>query len=286
MAWDRLPQLDDDGLVLPEARDWAETKYRLIGNYAEMFATSMRGKWDTRVYVDLFAGAGRARVRETQAIVPTSAMLALQVRHPFDRYVFCDINSDRLRALKIRADRDSPEREVRLVAGDCNASASLILAEIPRARRVLSFCVVDPYRVADLNFATVAALAERSVDFLVLIPSYMDAHRNLKSYLQPGNRTIGEFIGDPRWRERWMRIAAEPAPKDFGSFVVDRFSEGMRNLGYLYEGPGEEVLVRGKGKRRLYSLAFFSRHPLGRKFWRQARHYSEDQLALFERGSR
>ena len=57
MALDRLPHLDDDGLALPTVGAWAETKYRLVANICEMFATSMKGKV-SRVYVDLFAAAG------------------------------------------------------------------------------------------------------------------------------------------------------------------------------------------------------------------------------------
>lgn len=44
-----LPSLEDDGLYTPEVRDWAERKYRLISYYAEMFATSMKDKWASRV---------------------------------------------------------------------------------------------------------------------------------------------------------------------------------------------------------------------------------------------
>jgi len=243
----------------------------------------MKKSWDVRAYVDLFAGAGRARIKGTPRIVPTSAMLALGVRDPFDSYVLCEIDPGRLEALEQRARRDAPGRTVRCILGDCNENVARILAEIPapgRNRRVLGLCVVDPYRLAGLRFSTVEALAARFMDFLVLVPSYMDAHRNLEVYLDPSSRTLDEFLGNPAWRNAWAEASVAPGPREFGAFVVDSFGRAMKRLGYLYDGPGEEVPVRDKSLL-LYHLCFFSRNELGRKFWREARRYSLDQLDLF-----
>lgn len=292
MALDRLPHLDDDGLPLPEVGEWAETKYRLIANYAEMFATAMKKKW-FRIFIDLFAGAGRARIGGTRIIVPTSAMLALGVRDPFDRYVFCDIDSERISALMERSRRDAPGRQVCYIPGDCNADVARIVAEISgpgSGRETLAFCVADPYGLATLRFSTIRGIASRRVDFLILIPSYMDAHRNLELYLPREKRTIDDFLGDSHWRERWEATRGG-GPREFGAFVVDRFGRSMQALKYLYDGPGEEVPVRDSQNHLLYHLAFYSRSELGRKFWREARRYGMDQLNLpftteVEKGSR
>src|SRR5438105_2170269 len=58
----QLPRLKDDGLHAPEVGRWAEQKYRLVATYAGMFATGMKKKWEKRIYIDLFAGAGRSRI--------------------------------------------------------------------------------------------------------------------------------------------------------------------------------------------------------------------------------
>ena len=54
----------DDGLVCPEVGSWAEAKHRLVSLYAKLFATGMKGKWGTRTYIELYAGAGYSRIRE------------------------------------------------------------------------------------------------------------------------------------------------------------------------------------------------------------------------------
>jgi hypothetical protein len=50
--------VDNDGLPCPDVGSWAETKYRLLALYDELFWTGMKYKWDQRVYIDLYAGAG------------------------------------------------------------------------------------------------------------------------------------------------------------------------------------------------------------------------------------
>lgn len=66
--------VNDDGLYTPKIGDWAEKKYRLLWHYANLFATSMKKKWDQRVFIDLFSGSGHARIRGTNRIVQTSSL--------------------------------------------------------------------------------------------------------------------------------------------------------------------------------------------------------------------
>ena len=282
MAFEALQTLDDDGLYLPVVGAWAEEKYRLIAGYAQMFSSAMRNKWDVRVYLDLFAAAGRARIKDTDRIVATSASLAVGVRDPFDAYVFCEIDQRCIEALKQRVRRDTPAIRATFIAGDCNTRTEEILRAIPspsRGRSVLSFCVVDPCKMRDLQFSTIQALAERFVDFFVLIPSYMDAHRNLEPYNRPGNSVVADLLGNPHWRDRWSTRHTEAGPRDFGAFVVDNFGLARRNLGFQYGGPDDTVPVLDK-HLLLYHLAFFSRHERGRDFWRRAKRSGTGQLEL------
>lgn len=274
--------VEDDGLHTPEVGDWAERKYRLISYYARMFSTSMKLKWDCRAYIDLFAGAGRGRVRETTRVLPTSALLALSVPDPFDRYVFCDLDPACTDALQRRVDREYGDtRRVDYLTGDSNELVEEILGRMREERRrgsLLSFCVFDPCNIANLKFSTIERLSTLFVDFLVLIPSYMDAHRNEEAYLASENSKVEDFLGDPDWRPNW-----EASSNEFGAFVVDQFGLAMKRLGFIYNGPGEEVPVYLPKKNiKLYHLAFYSKNELGMKFWRTARKGSDDQLGLFE----
>ena len=85
-----LPTLTDDGLITEEIGYWGLEKYRLLHLYAQLFSASMKRKWECRVYIDLFAGCGRSRVKGTNRIVAGSPLVALEVDPTFDRYVFCE----------------------------------------------------------------------------------------------------------------------------------------------------------------------------------------------------
>ncbi len=277
-----LPRLEDDGLITPEVGDWGERKYRLVANYAAMFSRAMKGKWDCRVYLDLFAGCGRARLKGTTAIVPGSPLLAATLDPPFDAYVFCEQDEEKVRALEARVLRSAPSLSPVYVNADANSAVERMLTVLQRpsrGRTVLTFCFVDPYRIGDLQFETVQKLAEMYKDFLILIPSYMDANRNLDAYLRPDNQDLDRFLGDPAWREAWRK--AHSRGERFGDFIAASFGRSMSKLRFLYENVGDMVLVRSTEKNLpLYHLAFFSRSPLGAKFWQEARRYSTDQREL------
>jgi three-Cys-motif partner protein len=268
---EKLPSLEDDGLITPEVGAWAEYKYRLVWNYATMFASSMKNKWDARVYIDLFAGAGRSKIKNSRQIVPASPLLALNIPHPYDKYIFCDNEAEKRKALKSRVKRDYPD-----------ANVATILSEIPKHSsnyRVLSFCFADPYNLKNLSFLTIKKLSDKYIDFLILLPTSMDAHRNLDYYIEPSNTVIEDFTGSTDWRMSWN--TAESKGQEFGLFVADLFGRQMASLKYIYKGISDMILVRSIDKNLpLYHLAFFSRNKKGYDFWQEAKKYSDDQLKL------
>lgn len=278
----RLPELEDDGLITPEVGDWGEAKYRLVRLYAELFTKATKGKWDRRVYIDLFSGSGHARIKSTSKIVPTSPLLVLGNADKFDRYIFCELDPEKLSALEVRVKRSYPGVDAHFIPGDTNKNLGEITSRIPQHRqgfKVLSFCFVDPYGIDNLSFETVRRLSERFVDFMVLIPSGMDANRNVAKYSKEENSKISKFLGVPDWRTEWTKSEDK---HNFEWFVRDQFGKQMAALKYIYEGSEDMKAVRlGVQNVLLYHLAFFSRSDLGKKLWKQACKYTDDQLALF-----
>lgn len=276
-----------DGMVLPEVGDWAETKYSLVEIYSQLFTRSMRGKWKSLAYVDLFAAAGWGRVKDTERIVHGTAFCALRSATGFDRHVLCEADRPRFEALKARVRREYPNADVRFLHGDSNATVDRIIEELPwkgRTRSVLTFCVADPSKIADLRFATIARLASidgnvsRPIDFLVLIPSFMDAHRERAYYVKLSSPALADFLGNPEWRDEWRRAVEKRPQLEFGVFVVEAFGSSMQKLGYLWDV--KDAILIGSGQRKLYHLAFFSRHPVGQKFAQEARKYATKQLGF------
>jgi three-Cys-motif partner protein len=280
-----LFEAPSDRLITPEVGSWAEDKYRLLRTYASLFATSMKAKWDVRVYIDLFAGPGKVRIEGTTRVVNSSPLIVLEIPDPFDRYIFCEENNRLLVALEDRVKALHPSKDVHFLQGDANQLTGRILGAMPPygpRKRVLAFCFADPFKLRNLQFPAIRALAKRYMDFLILLPTGMDANRNWKRYVTPAETTVDLFLGTPEWRDEWKRAATKGTGVDV--FLMDFYWQQMKKLGYRYGGVEDSVLVRSTEKHLpLYHLGFFSRHSLGQKFWNETRKYSQDQRPLFDR---
>jgi three-Cys-motif partner protein len=239
-----LQVISGDGLFIPEVGAWAETKYRLIGLYAALFSTGMKWKWDQRVYVDLYAGAGYSRLRSSQRIILGSPLIALKVDDPFDKYIFCEADGQCIEALRYRAAKLAPERDVSYIQGDCNSQLDSIVATLPKGSRdnkVLTLCVVDPFDFG-IKFETLRKLSAFYVDFLVLLAIGMDANRNYEHYVDGNSTKIDEALGNVEWRDRWRSIGVRRS--EFRQFLASEFSTSMESLGYLHQELHQISLVQ------------------------------------------
>lgn len=256
-------------------------KYRLVSLYDELFTTGMKSKW-TRIYIDLYAGAGYSRIRGTSRILKGSPALALTVPHPFDKYIFCEENAELLGALRRRTERIFPGADVSYVLGRCDQQVDTICEQIragSRDARALSLCFVDPFDFG-IKFETIRRLSQFRVDFLVLLAIGMDANRNYERYVEGESTKIDEALGNSTWRERWEQLSAPR--REFRSFLAQEFSNSMETLGYLPQPIHNMKHVRSDEKNLpLYYLALFSRHPQAYKFWTDVLKYGEDQRQLF-----
>ncbi len=282
MAAERVPTGEDDGLPIAEVGSWAEDKYRLVSLYDKLFSTGMKRKWDARVYIDLYAGPGFARVEGSQRILWGSPLLALGVPDPFDKYILCESDSILLDALRRRVARLFPRQDVAYVQGDCNERVQEIHSLIPPyspERRVLTFCFADPFDIS-IKFSTIRRFCSPFLmDFLFLLALHMDANRNISYYTNPASTKIAEFLGLADWRDRWQTVQMQAI--SFPRFLAEQFSSQMQSLGYLPMPFEKMKLIRSDIKNLpLYHLALFSRHPRAYQYWDEVLTYSTDQRHL------
>lgn len=269
---------EDDGLLTPLVGSWAETKYNLVANYNSLFSTGMKNLWDQRIYLDLYCGAGKSRIRTNNKTVKSSALLALNVKYPFDKHIFCDIEKENLDELKSRIVQNYSWAEVKFIHGDCNEKIDEILREIPdysNGNKVLSFCFLDPFSLK-MDFETIKKLSEkRKIDFLILLAFGMDGKRNIGLYLDENHDRIDRFLGLNDWRKRWQ--IAEQKHTNLVKFLADEFTNQMIKLGYLDEAIDNFISIHSDEKNLpLYYLAFFSKHPRGYDFWKKVKNISTE----------
>jgi len=261
---------DSEGYIYPVIGEHSLEKHKIVTHYAEMFATSMKSKFDNRVFLDLVSGAGIAEVREIKEIVETSGLLVGSVKTPFDRYIFCDQNGECLKSLHYRFTQKYPDLDSRYILGDTNDNVDEILSNLPspsKSNTVLTFCLVDPFSIGNLQFSTLAALSRYRMDLIVLIPTGMDPTRNERRYIENDDDTVIDlFLGNREWRDR--RRQPEYIRMKFSRFLLQEFNLVMSNIGYIPCQPEEVVSVKYRPKNvELYLLAFYSKHRLGKNFW-------------------
>jgi three-Cys-motif partner protein len=277
--YDKLPTAQPDGYTYSETGEWSRQKHLPLWNYLRIMSTGMKDSFASRVYIDLYSGAGKAKVKGTSELLLGSPLLALAVPDAFDRYVFCEANSDLFTALSGRVAAQANGSKAMLVHGDAAKNVELILSAVPKLK-TLSFCFVDPYDLG-LPFDMIRTLAhERRMDFLVLIAAQMDGQRNERMYLRPESRKIERLLNDPDWRTKWGQVSAHTK---FATFLVERFTAAMVDIGYQSPPAGAEP-VRVETSDRgvpLYYLAFYSKHTRGYDFWKKSKKYATEQPDLF-----
>jgi three-Cys-motif partner protein len=273
-------RVEDDGLLCPEVGSWAETKYRLISLYDELFATGMKNKWHQRVYIDLYAGAGHSLVRGTDIRLKGSPILALSLPYPFNKYIFCEADNERLDALRKRTAKIAPSANVTFITESCDSAVETILATIPKGsstNRVLSLCLVDPFDFG-IKFDTIRKLSSVYIDFLVLLAVGMDANRAYEHYVEGNNVKIDEALGNIEWRERWKTYTKR---NEFRQFLASEFAMSMKSLGYQDVPLHRMLNVRNTEKNSpLYYIALFSKSKTAYTFWDQVLKYHTDQTSF------
>lgn len=279
-----IMEVQDDGLYLPKAvGPWAEKKYNLMGGYAAIFNNGIKNKFSNRVYIDLFAGAGYAPIKGKNKIVKSSALIALSLPQPFTHYIFCEMDQDRIHALKKRVKREYPTKfsSSYFLEGDSNENIEEVVQIVNSFQgSTISFAFVDPFSL-NLHFSTVEKLSRvGKVDFLILLALQMDANRNFIYYSEADNKKVDLFIGKDNWREPFKNM--EVSRNDFISYLAKVYDENMHRLGYKVKNEGLKPKVDAEQYNlALYYLAFYSKHELGNKFFKEIQKYHIPQQQLF-----
>lgn len=272
----------NDGLKLPDpVGPWSEKKYSLMGGYCEIFNAGIKNKFTNRVYIDLFAGAGYAPIKGKNKILKSSSLIALSIPTPFTKYIFCEMDEEKIAALEQRARREHPDKDMVFIHGDSNFTVDQVIIEIQKlGLSTISFAFVDPFSL-NLHFKTIEKLAQLGrIDFLILLALMMNANRNLHNFILEESKIIDLFINKSDWREPFLN--GDARKEDFIKFLAKTYDQNMLNLGYKVRNEGLKPKVDAdEFNLSLYYLAFYSKNNLGNKFFSEIQKYHINQQTLF-----
>jgi three-Cys-motif partner protein len=269
-----LPPPEDDGLIIPTVGEWARDKHHFLLRYIDAFTTSMRKKrWSGFHYIDLFAGAGIARLRKSKRLEWGSPLIAAQARYPFDGLHFCERDDAKFEALHVRVDRLAPKAAPQVLHGDANVRVGEIVSDIPEHSLTLAF--LDPSGL-HLDYETLRKLAERRADLIIYFPDRLDILRNWEAYYWDNpNSNLDRVMGP---NVDWRSVRDNTVRSRWVQAFLKLYQQQIEKLGYA-EFEYEPIPSSG---RRLYWLIFCSRHKAGSKIWRGIAQKKPDDQQTFD----
>ncbi|PJF32146.1 MAG: hypothetical protein CUN51_00515 [Candidatus Thermofonsia Clade 1 bacterium] len=252
---------------------WAKDKLRILEAYMDAFSTAMRNKnWCAFHYVDIMAGSGKNRIRETGEILLGSPLIALD-QPIFTKYFFCEADSETFEALERRVAAHPRGAMAKLYNADSNAVIAEICSQINEVDRnhgktwgSLNLAFIDPEGPEDVHWSTVARLAEvNRMDMIINVPT------NGINRLFGRNtfEHVDAFFGTDEWRQD-IRKEDDAAIKR--RHWLDLYKRRLRPYGYTVESTEDvtalrEFIARNSRDAQLYTLTFASKHPLGDELW-------------------
>jgi len=268
----QLQPPEDDGLLIPEVREWSKDKHYYLRRYIDAFTTSMKGKrWTSLHYIDLFAGAGIERIKDSGELERGSPLIAAQAPRAFGRLHVCEQNRRKHDALSARLSRIAPNAQI--VYDDANEAVREIVHEIPIGS--LSVAFLDPYG-SHLWFDTLKVLATKRMDLLIFFPDYLDMLRNCeKTYWKDPGSNLDRLLGRGiDWRSAFTNKPSYRWAEEFRRLYKNQLeSLGYRHFEY------ERITAE---KRPLYLLIFCSRHERGAAIWKRISQKKADRQQTFD----
>lgn len=259
--------LSTDGFTTPNVGWWAKRKYHFLERYLRIFSTGMKNSWEHRQYIDLFSGAGVAKIQGTGELVFTSSLIAARMQDPFTYLHLCEQDQSNCDALKRRIEKHAPTAKYKIYQGNANESIDEILNGIP-FRKCLAVAFVDPFGL-HFDFETARKLSARKVDLIILLADNMDAMRNWKKYYEDNPESnMDKFMGESGWRKEFNNTPNDNFPEKFRK----RYIERLRTLGYKHFGTER---VQNSRNCDIYTLLFATANPRGLDFWEKAQSVDE-----------
>lgn len=270
---------------------WAKEKLDALARYLDFYTKVLKNQpWRT-IYVDAFAGGGRAVVRpdakrgaessplflddqvdaEQAELIDGSPRVALDVANPFDRYVF--IEPDRTRSEELDAVKAEygTTRQIDVLATDAAAGISWVVSRSISKSTHRGVAFLDPFG-AKLDWASVQQLAETGLfEVVVNFALNMAIQRMLPNSGEVPDawaKTLDAYFGSRGW---FAEVYQERSGGLFAQAGYEKREDYSERLLELYRARLKAAfgqvstprLIRNTKGMPLYYLLWAGPHPKG-----------------------
>lgn len=257
---------------LDEVGYWSEIKLDIIKKYATAYSIIMNKQSCIKnyYYIDGFAGAGVHVSKKTKEFIPGSPANALNIKPPFGKYHFIDLDGGKAEFLRELCG-DNPK--VNVYEGDCNhilLDKIFPLVRFEKYNRAL--CLLDPYGL-HLNWEVIYAAGQSKAMEIFLNFPVMDMNMNVL-WKDPGKvdpkqvERMNAFWGDESWREaaytKEQGLFGQVEEKTSNKAIVEAFKSRLKTLAGFGYVP-EPLPMRNSTGATIYYLFFASPNKTGGK---------------------
>ena len=270
---------DIDGLKTRPSGDWAKEKLGILQRFVSMFTTSMRqSPWAALNYIDLEAGPGKNRVKESDDVFLGSPLIALTTKYAFDNYFFVEKNQENFESLERRVRSSHLHDRIELYNDDCNAVIRNIVGKIDEIEtrsshekwQCLNLVFIDPQGL-EIHWSTIKELATKTRSDVVINFSTSTITRTIRDLSNsPKETAIDEFFGTRKWRQVYELLNNPREGAAVRRSLLDFYCDRLSALSYTTTGPTGEHIILNSKNRQLYTLICASKNTLGVDFFEKA----------------
>jgi three-Cys-motif partner protein len=267
----RMWESREDGLIVRGVKAHSAHKSQMVTANLDTVTTAMGGKWFAQKhglqFLELYSGPGRLLDVTLGKELDGSPLRALDLRRPFDKYVFNDVSDDCVKALGQRvAGREQTIEVHRGSAYDLDHLAGLAASLDERA---LIIGYLDPARPQDLKWPAIKFLAEnfQYLDLIVNVPvnSLVRAIAGRRAGGHDGPGAAGEFLNHPRpWELLQHTVTGKLVMNGSMQAVRAHLDAQLMNLGFLR--PARRSVDFPPG-HPYYDMVLASHHPRALELW-------------------
>lgn len=282
-----------DGTVGP----WAKEKLKCLESYLDAYTKVFlnQGWCEGIIFIDAFAGAGRAPLRKSSKKVEVTTQLlfdvssgnyededeltfingsprvALGLKHMFGHYFFIEQVSGHSNALQQLKEEYPNHDNINVLQGDANEAVKreILGKQLFNWKNIRGIAFLDPFGM-QVRWDTVEALAAtRAIEIIINLPVGTTLQRLLPKsgqFTETKRRQLDEYFGSPDWYD----VIYEKSPGLFGD-EINKIEESGKRLALWYGARLKKLfgmssparLIRNSQGGHLYYLIWAGHHKKG-----------------------
>jgi three-Cys-motif partner protein len=272
---------DDDGLPVTAAEPWVKNKIHIIREYLASFVASQLGRVDDIIFIDLYAGNGLYSIGSRKELFPSSALMALSLDLPINKFVLCEADNERAGQLKIRVNKYFRSKNVLLLEGRPEEIMERIELYVPASKgdyKSAVFCLCDPFSF-EMPFDLISRFAARNFTFLIPFTFPLSEQVDYRFYLDDQKDRIKRYVGGASHFER-LRKDLE-SNTQFYKRLIRIYENNVLSHG-LNASTSVHKLDSGLMEMPLYYMGLFSKNVSTKVVLQEVEAARHIQYDLFE----